>query len=761
MSLLQAMTASKSELMQKLAGVYRQHGLTDAQAATDLLAVVELFPEVADEIPGFEKVAGIPGLGWLAGGTAKATTLGSKALATARPVLQAAKTELGNVGGALREAGGSLMPKRPVPLGPPAPFGPPRPPVPAAPAAAVTPATAPELVNSAADIARLRQRITAPQASVLNTPRPAQRQPVRPWQRPAASAPAAAPAPTAPNPAGVLPTLQAAGQAAPAAFGSAARATFGSPAVDAAKAGLGAAGRNIGAVPGMAVDAAKAAPGFVRDHWSNIGARSLAGGATGGGVAMLTGGDPLAGFVGGALTSAGGATVSPATGWRAGLGGAAGTGGTAGMFATPVAGLAQQGIRNYVDPALGTNLGQPIRATGQDPTRAASADELGLAIGQGGNDLTRLMSTTKTPTGQAQVGMQQRGFADQALAKAQAEFPDKVPDAQAAIERAMPGMTDSVLGDPETIQAFKSPELTQQYVAKTDTLEQQLMAEVGSGAPDPAKHGPALAAIAKRRMAIAAKSAGATPAAMAAKAQQIEQNLNDGNLSAEDLQTVLSTPAGKQFLDTYTANSTAQNLAGGAGMTPPSLGGATVPQGVPAPTGAPTADPTGAPAPTGGAAAPNPTGDPTASGGMDMGAIFSKIGEFAAANPAQFAALALGIPIALSGLAMSMAGGPSLGSILALVLGGGMAAGGMGQFGGIDLMSPLQQFFGGGAAAAPDAPPPAAAAAPPAAPSAAPDPRLGSPEFNLAAPQGGAAASPAAPFPVPDIGDAVNQPLGV
>lgn len=745
MSLLQAMTASKSELMQKLAGVYRQHGLTDAQAATDLLAVVELFPEVADEIPGFEKVAaGFPGLGWLAGGTAKATTLAPKVAPVARPTLQAAKTELGNIRSAVTGAPQALRPavrtptpavRAPVVPSTPQPafrqpvgtYGPPVSLAPHGPTRPLAPPTSAELTGSAADIARLRQRITAPigpSAAGATT---------------GGSTFNAGRATYAPSPPRVGPTP-----------GDVWNAAGGPRVLDAAK-----------AAPGMAVAAAKAAPGFVRDHWSNIGARSLAGGATGGGVAMLTGGDPLAGFVGGALRSAGGATVAPATGWRAGLGGAARSGGTAGMFATPVAGLAQQGIRNYVDPALGTNLGQPITATGQDPTRAASADELGLAIGRGGNDLTRLMSTTKTPTGQAQVGMQQRGFADQALAKAQAEFPDKVPDAQAAIERAMPGMTDSVLGDRETIQAFKSPELTQQYVAKTDTLEQQLLSEIGSGAPDPAKHGPALAAIAKRRMAIAAKAAGATPAAMAAKAQQIEQNLNDGQLTPEDMRTVLGTEEGQKFLQEFTqaqAQEAANSQAGvpGTGVAGPA---------------APPYDATGTltalqnsrgSGTTGTAPAPNPTGDPAASGGMDMGAIFSKIGEFAAANPAQFAALALGIPIALSGLAMSMAGGPSLGSILALVLGGGMAAGGMGQFGGIDLMSPLQQFFGGGgAAAAPDAPPPAAPAAPPAAPSAAPDPRLGSPEFNLAAPQGGAAASPAAPFPVPDIGDAVNQPLGV
>lgn len=130
---------------------------------------------------------------------------------------------------------------------------------------------------------------------------------------------------------------------------------------------------------------------------------------------------------------------------------------------------------------------------------------------------------------------------------------------------------------------------------------------------------------------------------------------------------------------------------------------------------------------------------------MDMGAIFKQIGGFAAENPAQFAALALGIPIALSGLAMSMTGGPSLGGILAMILGGGAVAGGLGQFGGTDLMSPLQQFFNGGAAPA----------APPATPPV--DPTTVAPP---AAPTGGAAVPPAATFQLPDNGNAVNRAPG-
>jgi hypothetical protein len=699
MSLLQAMTASESELMRKLAGVYQQHGFTDAQAADDLLGVIGLFPEVADEIPGFQKAAGV--FDKVLGAGAGMLNLGGKAVQKARPLLQSAKNELGNIRSAVTGTPQALRPAVRTPM------------------PAVRPPAVPPVSAGGAGATAGGSTFNAGRATYQPNPARVGPTPGAVW-----------------NAAGGPQVLNAV-KAAPAA------------AVNAAKAVPGMLGGAAGAVPGAVNNAVRATPSFIGNNWAG----GLGGAATGGGIAMLQGENPIPGMVGGALMGMGGAGAAGGSRWAQGVGGAGG-GMTAGFLANPVVAAGQQGIRQNIDPLFNTNMGAPLQPTPQDPSLAASADELGNAIGAGGNDLTRLARTTKSPAGQAQVGMQQREFADQALAKAQAEFPDRVPGTQDAIERAMPGMTDSVLGDLETIQAFKSPELTQQYVAKTDTLEQQLLSEIGSGAPDPAKHGPALAAIAKRRMAVAAKSAGATPAALAAKAQQIEANLNDGQLTPEDLKTVLSSTEGQKFLQEFT-NSHAQEAANaqagvpGTGVAGPAAppydatGALTALQNS---RGSGTVGPVPAPNPTGGAT----TADPTASGGMDMGAIFSKIGEFAANNKAQFAALALGIPIALSGLAMTMSGGPSLGGILALILGGGLAAGGMGQFGGTDLMSPLQQFFGGGNAAPPPAPP-----------AAAPDPRLGSPEFNLAAPEGGAAVSPAAPFPTPSISDTVNQPAAI
>jgi len=512
-----------------------------------------------------------------------------------------------------------------------------------------------------------------------------------------AAVPHSAPIP-APRVAPTPPVFRPAPRVAPTPPVTAANAT--SPAVAAIKA---APSRFVNAASPV-VNAAKSAPGQALGAVRKYGPAAVGYGALGAGTsataAGLVGGDPLMSGVGGFAT---GMTLGP-------FAGPAATAATTAL--APFAGAehlgasltdtAQRGLRSYVDPVLGTNLGSPRQYTAQDPSRAASVDQLDAAIALGGNDFANAPQP-RTPVDATRLYGQMRTFRDQAQAAAKALPADQTatPDAVAArLNQAIPGINDAVLSDPTIRAAATTPAGQKQLLAETARMEQQLLQGVGqNGTFDPKTHGPQLATVAKRRLAVTAAAQGMQPRDLAARAAAIERNLTDGNLTPDDLQAALTTPAGREFVETLRA--TQANQAGLASIGQPS-------------TYAPTA-PTAPAAPV-----PPDTAPPAA------GSWFQQIGKFAAENPAQFAALSLGIPIAISGLAMSLTNGPSIGGLLALLVGGGAIAGGMGQFGGVDLAGPAQQFFQSltGPDTEPPAPPAAeggAAVQPAAPPSAAPN----------------------------------------
>ena len=770
MSLLQAMTASKSELMQKLAGVYRQHGLTDAQAATDLLGVVELFPEVADEIPGFEKVA--------------ANKLAGQGMSPGRVLRQVMQS--------VPTPSPALLPRSALGPAPrPAAF-----PVPAA-------ASGVPQVPMAARTQGLSPRLV-PQAAPAVPPRV----PSAPAAGSRSSVPAPKPAP------GLKPIDQE-------------RLAWEEDRVWRAqsKYTTGRAGRTTyspqpAAAPDVTPPVGTPASGSLlqrrvvqpilnapRDAWNNkgrfAGGLALSGGI-GGGIgaanAFRTGEDPLMGFAGGAVPSmVGSVFMQPSI---AGL-----TGGLTSSTAngTGLTEAAQAQLRqNTRLPDFMRDWGIPRDFTGgMDPTRATSAAQVDAAATEGGERLNRLRSTMLTPRARAAQAAQEAAFTQKALdPEIQKAFPEANP--RAALDYTLPLATDPVLNDPalkaEIADALSQPGKLEAFGKRTTAAETELVANIPKLDPMTAKF--ELSNLAKRRMAFTAAATGTDIKTLVRQANDLDARLQaNEQLTTQDLDLVLRSPNGREFFkamgggappappegvdvpapagqrgDAAERKAVAEEGAWAPGFYPaaevPSLGTAaalprpsfndrgykptTVPipyqqPGVPAlgasqaPAAAaqppnyvvPTAPAPAQPPQTGGAPVPNPTGDPAAP--QDMSAVFQRIGEFAANNKVQFAALALGIPIALSGLAMTMSGGASLGSILAMILGGGIAAGGMGQFGGTDLMSPLQQFFGG------------KPAAPAADPNAAPP----------AAPEGGAAAPTAAPFQVPNIGDAVSQPQAV
>ena len=431
-----------------------------------------------------------------------------------------------------------------------------------------------------------------------------------------------------------------------------------------------------------AVAAIKAAPGQALGAVRKYGPAAVGYGALGAGTsataAGLVGGDPLMSGVGGFAT---GMTLGP-------FAGPAATAATTAL--APFAGAeqlgasltdtAQRGLRSYVDPVLGTNLGSPRQYTAQDPSRAASVDQLDAAIALGGNDFANAPQP-RTPDDATRLYGQMRTFRDQAQAAAKALPADQTttPDAVATrLNQAIPGINDAVLSDPTIRAAAMTPAGQKQLLAETASMEQQLLQGVGqNGTFDPKTHGPQLATVAKRRLAVTAAAQRMQPRELAARAAEIERNLTDGNLTPDDLQAALTTPAGREFVETLQATQANQDGLASIGQ-------------------------------------PRTYAPPPAAGSW-----FQQIGKFAAENPAQFAALALGIPIAISGLAMSLTNGPSIGGLLALLVGGGAIAGGMGQFGGVDLAGPAQQFFQ--SLTGPDTEPPAPPAAPPAAAMATPD----------------------------------------
>jgi hypothetical protein len=750
MSLLQAMTASESELMRKLAGVYRQHGLTDAQAADDLLGVIGLFPEVADEIPGFQKVA--------------------------NPLRALVRQP--QAGAGLLKTVAPRMPVRPAAF--------PSAAAPVAPMAARTRGLSPRLVPQAA---------------------PAARVPAPPPPRPATSVPAPKPAP------GLKPIDQerlaweedrvwraqnrhnmGAVPAEPLhpsrvrhiIYDSRNRASAGTPPVGTPPVGTPPVGTPPVGTPPVGNffqrNVTRPLANTASTVWNNkgrvAGGLALSGGV-GGGIgaagALSAGQDPVMGFVGGAVPSMVGSAFMPP-----GVAGLAGGLTSSAANGTGVTAAAQAGLRQtrWLPDAV-RDLGIPRDFTGgQDPTRATSAAGLDSSVSAGGESLNNLRPTMVTPKAQAAQAAQEAMFAQKAMnPELQKTFPQANP--RSALDYTLPGATDPVLSDPtlkaEISAALAQPGGLEKFGRATTDMEAKLIGGIKQLDPADAKF--QLANLSKRRLAFTAAATGMDTKTLVQQAGDIDARLQAGEqLTPQDLDFTLKTPAGREFFQQIMAEHggvpgtgvaappALPDLSAGRGLrgvTPPAAAPAAAPAApvaTPNVGGAVVPPPAGGAAPGGGVDVPAPTADPAAPP-QDMAAIFQRIGEFAANNKTQFAALALGIPIALSGLAMTMSGGPSLGGILALILGGGMAAGGMGQFGGTDLMSPLQSFFGGGAPAAP--PPPSLtgdpAAAQPSAAAAAPTPVTPS----VPVPTGGAAVSPAATFQGPNISDTAAQPLGV